>query len=385
MKNQATYLCRDILDGNCHSIQVEDGKITARKRIDNDDRELPVLIPSFVDLQVNGFRGYDLNESLLKPETVEALSHALCLVGVRAYLPTLITASEPDFCQRLEAIRFAVETLPKSREMIAGVHLEGPAISSKDGPRGAHPEEHIRPASIPEFERLQYAANGLIKLITIAPETKGAARFIEYVTSKGIIVSLGHCDANDLEISQAVNAGARMSTHLGNGIAFKMQRHPNAIWAQLADDRLTASFIADQHHLPKSTLKSMMRSKGLELSILVSDSVKFAGLPAGRYSSAIGGEVDVSNEGRITIVNKPYLAGSGACLLDIISGFPKFTDMPLKDAVIMACRNPAKLIGLENDLAIGKSANFILLNYNEDSHQTSVHDIIFQGESVQKC
>lgn len=382
MSEQATYLCHDLLAGKHFSIRVENGRIVARDGIVTKVQDLPTIIPSFVDMQVNGFQGLDLNEGVLELETVEALSDALCCVGVRAYLPTLITASEADLCQRLQAIRKGAEILPKSKELIAGIHIEGPAISHKDGPRGAHPKEHIRPASIAEFERWQDAAGGFIKLITLAPETEDAACFIEYVTSRGVIVALGHCDADEADISRAVDAGARMSTHLGNGIAINLPRHPNAIWAQLAECRLTASFIADRHHLPKSALKSMLRAKGLELSILVSDSVKFAGLPAGRYSAGIGGEVEVSEGGRISIADTPYLAGSGACLLDVVVNFSKFTKMPLQDAVVMACNNPAKLLGLKNDLAVGAPANFILLNHNNTSHQTSVRDIIFQGRSV---
>ncbi len=385
MTNQRIFQGFDLLNGNCHSIKVEGENIISRDKLDTDVQTLPLIIPSFIDLQVNGFRGFNLNESSLRPKTVEGLSNALCSVGVQSYFPTLITTSESNFVQRLEAISQAVETLPKSKDMIAGIHLEGPAISYKDGPRGAHPKEHIRPASRSEFERLQKAANGLIKLITIAPETEKASSFIEYVTAKGIIVSLGHSDSDELEITQAVDAGAQMSTHLGNGVAVNLKRHPNIIWAQLAEDRLMASFLADSHHLPKSTLKSMLRAKGVGLSILVSDSVMFAGLPAGRYSSEIGGEVDVSDEGRVSIVDTSYLAGSGSCLLDIIAGFNNLTGMSLRDAVIMACSNPAKLIGLKNDLVVGAQANFILLNYDYTSKEVSVNDIIFKGKSVHAC
>lgn len=382
MTAQATYFCREMATGHALSVQVSAGKIMAWDRCETEADNLPEIMPALIDLQVNGYLGHDLNEGVLDPETVENLSKALCRVGVRAYLPTLITASEAELCQRLEAIRQASQSGLQSKRMIAGVHIEGPAISDKQGPRGAHPEPHVRPASIAEFERWQEAAGGLIKIITLAPETAGADSFIEYVTSKGVLVSIGHSDAGEEDIAAAVSAGARMSTHLGNGIASTLPRHPNLVWAQLAEERLTASFIADRHHLPRATLLSMIRAKGLDRSVLVSDSVKFAGQPAGRYRAAIGGEVEVFEDGRVSIADSPFLAGSGSCLLDIVLGFSDFTGLPIEDAVVMSCLNPARLLGIDNNLAVGQPADFILLDPDRTASKRVVRDIVFNGESV---
>lgn len=382
MTDQVTYSCRSLTTGQALSIHVRDGVIAGIDHGDVAPREVPLIIPALVDLQVNGFMGHDLNEGQLTVETVMALSHALCRVGVCAYLPTLITAGEDEICQRLKIIRQAVEECPKSKKMIAGIHIEGPAISHLDGPRGAHPAEHVRPASLAEFERWQEACGGLIKIVTLAPETLGASEFIKHVTSTGVVVSLGHSNADEEEVARAVDAGATMSTHLGNGISNLLPRHPNAIWAQLADDRLVASFIADRHHLPRSTLTAMIRAKGVERSLLISDSVRFAGQPAGRYRSTIGGDVEVSQDGRVSIADTPLLAGSGSCLLEILLGFPEFTGMPLENAVTMACKTPARQIGLQNELAEAHPANFILLEEDEKVSKPTVRDIIFDGESV---
>ena len=382
MTDQVTYSCRSLTTGQALSIHVRDGVIVGIDHGDVAPREVPLIIPALVDLQVNGFMGHDLNEGQLTVETVMALSHALCRVGVCAYLPTLITAGEDEICQRLKIIRQAVEECPKSKKMIAGIHIEGPAISHLDGPRGAHPAEHVRPASVAEFARWQEACGGLVKIVTLAPEIEGASEFIKHVISTGVVVSLGHSNADEEDVVRAVDAGATMSTHLGNGISSLLARHPNAIWAQLADDRLTASFIADRHHLPRSTLTAMIRAKGVERALLISDSVRFAGQPAGRYRSAIGGDVEVSQDGRVSIVGTPFLAGSGSCLLDILLGFPEFTSMPLEDAVTMACSTPARQIGLENELAEGQPANFILLEQDVKASKPTVRDIIFDGESV---
>jgi N-acetylglucosamine-6-phosphate deacetylase len=343
---------------------------------------LPILSPGLIDLQINGYCGHDLNGAMLAASEVEALSDELCTVGVAAYLPTLITASEQSLCQRIAAIKKAQQTLPRSKSMIAGIHVEGPSISLKKGPLGAHPAQHVRRPSIDEFERWQEAAEGLVSMITIAPEVDGAIEYIRHVSRQGVCVSLGHCDASEEDIVRAVDAGAKMSTHLGNGIDSMIPRHPNAIWAQLAEDRLSASLILDGHHLPSSTARSMIRAKGVNRAILISDSVQFAGMAAGRYSSNIGGEVDVSEEGRVSMAGTPYLAGSGTSLLDIVSGFPQFVGMPFFDGLTMATHNPAAMLGRCATLCVGERADFILFDLNDNVGTARVRDIIFDGISV---
>ncbi|MDG1935131.1 MAG: amidohydrolase family protein [Paracoccaceae bacterium] len=343
---------------------------------------LPVFSPGLIDLQVNGYYGHDLNDGELSAGQVEALSEALCRVGVAAYLPTLITANEANICQRLYAIQEAAEKLPYSRQMIAGVHIEGPSISSKDGPRGAHPREHIRSPSIEEFESWQEAAAGLVAMITIAPELDGAIDYLREIAKRGVIVALGHSDASEEDIYQAADAGARLSTHLGNGLAATLPRHPNAVWAQLAEDRLSASLILDGHHLPNSTAQVMIRAKGSERVVLVSDSVKFAGMAPGRYTSPIGGDVEVSGNGRVSISGTQFLAGSGFSLLKIVSNFSILTGLPFPVAVTMATKNPAQFLNRSVDLKPGKRADFILFDLDYDTGTAQPRDIIFGGESV---
>lgn len=382
MNRGAQFSGVDPATGKGQIIYVKDGVIHTIEPCAEAEQDLPLISPGLVDLQINGYGGHDLNSGALEADDVEALSEALCHIGIAAYLPTLITASEQNLCQRLSAINEAQLTLPLSKQMIAGIHVEGPSISLKDGPRGAHPAEHVRPPSIDEFERWQNAAGGLIRMITIAPELDGSTEYICQVSQRGVCVALGHCDASEDDILRAVDAGAQMSTHLGNGIASTLPRHPNAIWAQLAEDRLSASLILDGHHLPRSTAQSMIRAKGMDRVILVSDSVKFAGMAPGRYSSPIGGDVDVSEDGRVSVAGTPYLAGSGANLLDIVCSFTSFVGQPFTDALVMATRNPAKLLNRSTDLLPGERADFILFDFDADTGMASVRDIIFNGGSV---
>ena len=233
-----------------------------------------------------------------------------------------------------------------------------------------------------EFESWQEAAGGLVSMITIAPELDGAIDYLREIAKRGVIVALGHSDASEEDIYKATDAGARISTHLGNGLAATLPRHPNAVWAQLAEDRLSASLILDGHHLPSSTAQVMIRAKGAERVILVSDSVKFAGMPPGRYTSPIGGDVEVFCNGRVSIFGDKFLAGSGVSLLKIISNFSKLTGLPFCSGVAMATKNPAKFLNRSVDLKPGKRADFILFDLDNTTGTAQPRDIVFGGESV---
>ena len=380
MRGARAYSGVDPYTGEGRTINIEAGVIQSDEPCIAEG--LPIFSPGLIDLQVNGYGGHDLNDGELSAGKVEALSEDLCRVGIAAYLPTLITADKISICRRLSAIREASEKLPYSRQMIAGIHIEGPHISSKDGPRGAHPKEYIRPPSMEEFENWQEAAGGLVSMITIAPELDGAIDYLREIANRGVIVALGHSDASEEDIYKATDAGARISTHLGNGLAATLPRHPNAVWAQLAEDRLSASLILDGHHLPSSTAQVMIRAKGAERIILVSDSVKFAGMPPGRYTSPIGGDVEVSSNGRVSIFGNNFLAGSGVGLLKIMCNFSNLTGLPFSAGVAMATKNPAKFLNRSVDLKPGKRADFILFDLDITTGTAQPRDIVFGGESV---
>jgi N-acetylglucosamine-6-phosphate deacetylase len=222
--------------------------------------------------------------------------------------------------------------------------MEGPYLSPDDGPRGAHPREHITVAAIGDFQRRHEAAAGRIALVTLAPEVPGALRLIEYLVASGIRVAIGHSAASPRQIADAVSAGATLATHLGNGCAQILPRHPNVIWELLAADTVLASLIVDGHHLPSSTVKAMVRAKGADRSILVTDAVAAAGCPPGKYT--IGGVVcELGANGRVSLPGTPYLAGSGLTLDRAIVNAVRFTGLGLHDVVAMASDIPARYIG----------------------------------------
>ncbi len=162
----------------------------------------------------------------------------------------------------LRTIAAACDAFPDVAARIAGIHLEGPFLSERDGYRGAHPVASIRDPDWELFQEFQAAASGRIVLITLAPERVGSLEFIRRATGMGVVVALGHTAADGATIHAAAQAGARLSTHLGNGIASPLPRHPNPIWEQAGLDQLSATFIADGHHLDLATLRVLARAKG---------------------------------------------------------------------------------------------------------------------------
>ena len=234
---------------------------------------------------------------------------ALWKVGTGFLCPTVVTGSFDRICKSLHAIVEASKTDALVDHSMLGIHLEGPYISAADGPRGAHPLEHVRDPDWDEFQQWQDIAEGKISIVTLAPEKQGAIQFIEKLVADGIVVALGHTNASASDIQAAIDAGARLSTHLGNGAHALIRRHPNYIWEQLGADELWASLIVDGHHLPPSVAKSMIRAKTLNRCVLVSDAVALAGMEPGIYEFAEK-SVELTPDRCVRLVGTEYLAGS---------------------------------------------------------------------------
>jgi N-acetylglucosamine-6-phosphate deacetylase len=298
-----------------------------------------VTSPGFFDLQVNGFAGVDFNDPRVTANDVGRALTAMRATGVTQCLPTLITSSHETFAACAKAV------LAAKHPLVAGLHIEGPYISPADGFRGAHPREQTASASIDDFKRRQDAAEGRIRLVTLAPEVDGALALIEYLVAQKIRVAIGHTAANTAQIAAAASAGATLSTHLGNGCASMLPRHPNMIWDQLAEDRLRASLIVDGHHLPPSTVKTMIRAKTPARTILVTDAMAAAGRPPGRYR--LGSlDVELDANGRVAAPGATNLAGSALTMDRAVVLAARFTGLPLEQVLPMASTYPADYIGL---------------------------------------
>jgi len=301
---------------------------------------MQIEFPGLVDLQVNGFGGVDFHNPSNTTEDVFRVIDMLRAKGVMRFLPTLITSSFEQFAK-------CAKTLAQVRHpAIGGIHMEGPYISAEDGPRGAHPCEQVIKASIDDFKRRQEAANGGIRLVTIAPEVSGVVELIEHMAASGVRVAIGHTAALPEQIRNAVKAGATLSTHLGNGCPLSLPRHPNCIWEQLANDDLFASLIVDGHHLPPATVKAMIRAKTLQRTFLVSDTLAVAGCAPGIYELD-GRKVVLNENGQVSPLGKPWLAGSTITLERAVANTVKFTALPIEDVLPMASSQPAKYLGIQ--------------------------------------
>jgi len=293
--------------------------------------------PAFVDLQVNGFAGIDYNAVDVSVEQILTSFAAMEATGVGLCLPTIITSTTDHF------ISCARRLLAARHPMVAGLHMEGPYISPLDGYRGAHPLRCVSAASIDDFRRRQDAAEGQIRLLTLAPEVSGALPLIEHAAANGVRVAIGHSQASSQEIAAAVAAGATLSTHLGNGCPATLPRHPNVIWEQLASDGLAASLIADGHHVPPATLQVMVRAKTPRRCLLVTDAIMAAGAAPGRYRL---GDLDVesSPDGRVASPGSATLAGSSLTMPAAVGNACRWATQDIGVAWVMGSTQPAAFI-----------------------------------------
>lgn len=329
---------------------------------------LPVIAPGLVDLQVNGYGGVDFNCYPFAEQAVEQVTHALWQQGVTTFFPTVITNGAHEIEQMMATLARACQQFPLVEQSVAGIHLEGPFLSALDGPRGAHHRDHIKAPDWALFQRWQEAAQGLIRLITLSPEWPQADEFIRQCVAQNVVVSIGHTAASADQVASAVQAGARMSTHLGNGAHLTLPRHPNYIWEQLAQDPLCCAMIADGEHLPLSVLKVFMRAKGQQ-AILVSDVTSHAGMAPGHYHSHIGGDVVLSAEGRLSMADNPaLLAGSVQGLLYGVNTLIKNDIVSAAQAIDMASIRPAKCLNLpvQQGLTVGAPMDVVALQPADD-------------------
>jgi len=347
-------------------VAVEGGKIAAVVESSASVDARRRVAPGLIDIQVNGFGGVHFGTSELTVADVRKATDLLAAEGVTRFVPTIVTGSHAMYLDALGVLASACEQDDRVHDAVLCFHMEGPWISPDDGPRGAHPPRHVRPPSWSEFEAWQAAAGGRIGYVSIAPEVDGAVEMIARLSSAGIVVAIAHTGATGEQIRAAVDAGARLSTHLGNGAHATVPRHDNVIWHQLGEDRLTASFIADGHHLPGPILKSMIRAKTPARSVLTSDATSLAGMPPGQYTE-FGMGVELRPDGRLCLAGTPYLAGSAQSLLHAVETATRIGGVTLDQAIEMASTNPARLFGVDHEcgrIAVGMRADLIEFDWD---------------------
>ena len=356
------------LDQQPVAISIKDGRIVAidkKGKLIDPGMADTFIAPGLIDHQVNGYLSYSFTGVDLTQEKVRLITEAFWKEGITTYLPTLTTNSGDRLLKNFAIMSEAIQD-PGIALSIPGFHLEGPYISPIDGFRGVHPKEHIRLPNWEEFYQWYEASGNRILEVTIAPELEGAMDFIENCQQLGIVVALGHHNGTTENIKQAADLGATVSTHLGNGCANLIHRHDNPIWPQLADDRLTASIIVDGFHLRPEEVQTFYKVKGPENTILVSDVVRLAGAAPGLYED-FNTQVEVTADGMVRMPSQDVLAGASFLITKGIENMMAFTNCSLPDAIHLASRNPARLLGLKDrgEIAVGKRADLVLFTLKD--------------------
>jgi N-acetylglucosamine-6-phosphate deacetylase len=330
------------------------------------DAQAEWIAPAFCDVQINGAHGVSFNSAELTSDHIRQVVATCRRHGIAQLCPTLVTNGFDALMHGFRTIQQACARDAELAQAIIGIHLEGPYISPEDGPRGAHPKQHVRPPSWDEFRRFQDAAGGMIKMLTLAPETPGAIALIEKVAAQGVVVALGHTGASGACIRDAGKAGARISTHLGNGSNAMLPRHENYLWEQLANDGLWASMIADGHHLPETVMRCILRVKTPARLILTCDASSLAGLPPGKYRQW-DQEFEILPVGKIVVSGTPYLAGSWAFTDQCVGNVLKLGETSLADTIDMASNRPRELLGLPpRRIEVGEPADLILFDWSAE-------------------
>lgn len=299
--------------------------------------------PGLFDLQVNGYAGVDFNDPGI---TADALDHALSAMrksGITQCLPTLITAQPAQLHERFVALDAAVATSKLGASMVPGYHLEGPFLNPTLGYAGCHPPDAMTDPELAALDHLDAGLARPILLVTLAPERRGSIAFIRAMVGRGKVVAMAHSAADFAQVAAAADAGMALSTHLGNGLPQQMHKLENALLAQLSEPRLAACLIADGHHMSPRALAALVRIKGADNCILVTDAVLGAAAPAGQYNFA-GMPVERTREGAMVQPGRSNLAGSALCLDDAVRNVVDWSIASADVAIAMASSHPRRAL-----------------------------------------
>jgi N-acetylglucosamine-6-phosphate deacetylase len=253
----------------------------------------------FVDLQVNGYNGVDFNDDGLSADALRHACEALREDGIEGILATVITDTVSALERRLARLAELRESDPLVRELVLGIHLEGPFLSGDSGYAGAHPVAATREADLNVARALVDAAHGLVRMVTLAPERDPGAKTVRFLADQGIVVAAGHCDCTRDELQAAIDNGLSLFTHFGNGCPMVLPRHDNILQRALSlRDQLVFTFIADGVHIPAFALKNYLDVVGIERAVVVSDAIAAARLGPGSYR--LGSQTVTVGEDRIS-------------------------------------------------------------------------------------
>lgn len=313
--------------------------------VENACSDLPIIAPGLFDIQVNGAVGVELSSAGLTEDGVVAVLDKMLRDGVFRCCPTLTTNAPETMISAAARIASALEKRPDLRPTVWGIHLEGPFISTAEGAVGAHPKRFCVPYSRELFDRVQDACGGLAKLVTLSPEYEGAGEFVRFLRSRGVVVAIGHTNATCAQIDEAVSAGATLSTHLSNATRHLLPKWENYFFGQLADDRLTASLIVDGFHISPQLVRAIVRTKGLDRIVLISDQSPLSGFAPGRYKTELC-ELEIQPNGKVTLAGDAnLLACASFPVSHCVANVASIEGLTLAQVYPSATTVPARLLG----------------------------------------
>ena len=319
-----------------------------------------IAIPGFLDVHIHGAGGRDVMEGTR--QAIGTVARTIAEHGTTSFLATTVTASAEDTSRSIEGISHYIEHQHEEdavRSEVLGIHFEGPFLSPTR--RGVHPQEWLQLPSVELLARFLKVARGTARLLTIAPELPGAPSCIEAAHTAGLVVAMGHTDANYEQTRAAIARGVRHAVHVYNAMRPFTHRDPGVIGAVLTSPEVTAELIADGVHVEDGAMRLLLQAKGVERVILVSDGTAATGMPDGKYKL---GPLEVTVSGGVCRNAEGKLAGSTLTLDRALRNIVAL-GFSLPEAVRMLTQNPALLLGLEfkkGTLRPGADADIVLLD-----------------------
>jgi N-acetylglucosamine-6-phosphate deacetylase len=373
-----------LIDGKFQkmNVVVEDGKISALKKDAINNKNLAELnasgkrvVPGFLDIHTHGGAGVDVNAATA--EDIAKISRFFASQGTTGWLASILTDTEEQTLWCIKQITKVMEMEPDGAQVL-GIHLEGPFLCSAY--KGAMPEHLLQKASVRLFQKYQQAAGGKIKYITVSPEVEGVPELIREIHKSGVIISIGHSGADYETAMKCIHNGAKSATHTFNAMKLLHQHSPAILGAVLESD-VYCEAICDGRHLHPGIVRLLLKTKGMDKVIAVTDSIMATGLPDGKYKLGVN-DVEVI-DGDARLVHGDSRAGSTLTTGCALKNLVKFTGKSVEELIPLFTRNPATLLHIEDckgSIAVGKDADLVILD--DDLNVTAT---IVRGKLVYKA